>query len=445
MGSTGEEFKACCSGGHIWQGTPSGSEGTVGGVSAYIAEPATASDKAVLLLTDIYGWQAKNPRLIADRLAQNGFLVVIPDLFAGKHWTEGKPWSELRDWAAQFPKEAQLELVKRALADTRSQSQVEHVGLIGHCWGGLFTVLLTGEGIVDAGVIAHGSMITLDMVKAIKMPTMFLCAENDQQIPASFRAEIQQVLPELKTPTAFKLYPGTEHGFAVRGDITVPAVAAAADDAFAETLKFLTEHWQLYSAGKREEKACRFCHSTLPDWRQAHQALPRAPPIMTVTHNGAMHLLTVQPGEAGMAEFQANIRGIFGLQGTDVISLTFGCKAPGSGEDLTLEGWASFDAAVHCAAIAAGQRAMLETHGRRPDIQLGPSLLPAAAQSSADSTASTQELRSHSLDDAGILASMAESECASSSDSRPAPPTRRASKRTAHGMFSRFRPGPRLM
>ncbi|KAK9815649.1 hypothetical protein WJX72_007431 [[Myrmecia] bisecta] len=151
---------------------------------------------------------------------------------------------------------------------------------------------------------------------------------------------------------------------------------------------------ELHSAGKREEKACRFCHSTLPDWRQAHQALPRAPPIMTVTHDGTMHLLTVRPGEEGKAEFQANIRGIFGLQNLgDVMSLTFGCRAPGSGEDFTLEGWEAFDAAVHCAAIAAGQRAMLETHNRRPD-------------------------------DAGILASMAESECASSSDSRPASPTR---------------------
>lgn len=53
---------------------------------------------------------------------------------------------------------------------------------------------------------------------------------------------------------------------------------------------------------------------------------------MTVTHNNVQHLLEVNPGEAGRLEFQANIRRIFGLGVQDVISLSFGCKAPGTGE-----------------------------------------------------------------------------------------------------------------
>jgi hypothetical protein len=80
-----------------------------------------------------------------------------------------------------------------------------------------------------------------------------------------------------------------------------------------------------------EETACRFCYGELPDWRTAYN-LPTATPVMTVSHNSVQHLLEVKPGEAGKVEFQQNIRRIFGLGPEDVIDLTFGCKAPGTGE-----------------------------------------------------------------------------------------------------------------
>lgn len=52
---------------------------------------------------------------------------------------------------------------------------------------------------------------------------------------------------------------------------------------------------------------------------------------MTVSHNNVQHVLQVKPGEAGKVEFQQNIRKIFGLGSEDIIDLTFGCKAPGTG------------------------------------------------------------------------------------------------------------------
>ncbi|KAL0037501.1 hypothetical protein WJX77_000365 [Trebouxia sp. C0004] len=88
--------------------------------------------------------------------------------------------------------------------------------------------------------------------------------------------------------------------------------------------------WQLQSVGRSEETACRFCYGELPDWRTAYN-LPTATPVMTVSHHSVQHLLEVKSGEAGKVEFQQNIRRIFGLRPEDVIELTFGCKAPGTG------------------------------------------------------------------------------------------------------------------
>ena len=36
--------------------------------------------------------------------------------------------------------------------------------------------------------------------------------------------------------------------------------------------------WQ---GGKEQERYCRFCRDKLPDWREAHAALPRATPIVS--------------------------------------------------------------------------------------------------------------------------------------------------------------------
>lgn len=114
--------------------------------------------------------------------------------------------------------------------------------------------------------------------------------------------------------------------------------------------------WQLQQAGKMEEKACRFCGEVLPDWREAHKHLPKGRPVMTVVHENVVHQVVVEPGEYGQRKFQQDIRRIFGLKDDDAIQLTFGCRIPDSPHEVTLDGWSSFDAAVHCASLSAGQR-----------------------------------------------------------------------------------------
>ncbi|KAL6769032.1 hypothetical protein ACKKBF_B17220 [Auxenochlorella protothecoides x Auxenochlorella symbiontica] len=122
--------------------------------------------------------------------------------------------------------------------------------------------------------------------------------------------------------------------------------------------------WQLQSAGKAEEKMCRFCGADLPDWRGCWSTLPKADPVMTVAHDGQTHQVVVRPGLEGRAAFERTIREIFGLSENDTVSLTFGCALPqgvdtgAAGSDVTLSGWESFDAAVFCASLSAGQRQM---------------------------------------------------------------------------------------
>jgi hypothetical protein len=79
-------------------------------------------------------------------------------------------------------------------------------------------------------------------------------------------------------------------------------------------------------------------------------------PIMVVYFEGQIHRIPVKQGDDGLAEFTAKIRELFRLPEDVDISLTFGCKEPMSGQHLKLEGTGAFDAAVHCASVAAAER-----------------------------------------------------------------------------------------
>lgn len=80
--------------------------------------------------------------------------------------------------------------------------------------------------------------------------------------------------------------------------------------------------------------------------------------------------IQVKPGDAGLQEFTERIRQLFRLEDDIDISLTFGCKEPMSGQHLKLEGVGAFDAAVHCASVAAAERAVRTKPSIQPESPL---------------------------------------------------------------------------
>ncbi|KAL6763364.1 hypothetical protein V8C86DRAFT_350291 [Haematococcus lacustris] len=104
--------------------------------------------------------------------------------------------------------------------------------------------------------------------------------------------------------------------------------------------------WQLQSAGRSEEQACRFCHSTLPDWRPSltPPGLRPASPVMSIHHNGETHLVKVSPGPEGLLRFQAEVRRLLRLQDDQEFEISFECKVPGDVSKMELKGMTSYDA-----------------------------------------------------------------------------------------------------
>ena len=77
----------CCITGALHEGTPKGTEGTIAGLPTYIAKPpASSATKAgiIVIITDAFGWDFINNRLLADTYAEkSGRTVYVPDFMSG--------------------------------------------------------------------------------------------------------------------------------------------------------------------------------------------------------------------------------------------------------------------------------------------------------------------------------------------------------------------------
>lgn len=115
--------------------------------------------------------------------------------------------------------------------------------------------------------------------------------------------------------------------------------------------------WQLHSAGRDEERSCRFCHQVLPDWKPAltPQDLQPASSVMSVKYRGVTHYITYTPGPDSTKHFMAELARL-GIQMATPKNITFLCRAPDTGSELSLKGMEAFDAAAYCASISAARR-----------------------------------------------------------------------------------------
>ncbi|MEW5311194.1 MAG: hypothetical protein WDW38_002929 [Sanguina aurantia] len=150
--------------------------------------------------------------------------------------------------------------------------------------------------------------------------------------------------------------------------------------------------WQLQQAGRAEETHCRFCNHTLSDWKASltpeslKPEVKRVQPIMVVYFEGEIHRIPVRQGGDGLNDFTLRIRQLFNLPEDVDISLTFGCKEPMSGQHLKLEGTGAFDAAVHCASVAAADRVHKLKAGNLETLANG-TAVPASPHSRAPTSA----------------------------------------------------------
>jgi len=236
--------KKCCTVGVKHEGEANGQIKNIGDTPTYFAYPSDKSTQnAVLILTDVIGYDFINAQLIADQFAANGYLVVMPDLFHGDPVKLNPPENfNIMDWIKNHGTEQVDPIVEAAIKELRGPLGAKRIGGVGYCFGGKYVARFLKEGKLDAGYTAHPSFMMPDELKGIQGPLSIAAAETDHIFPAEKRHETEQILKDdLKVPYQVTLYSDVEHGFAVRADISKKAVKYAKEQAFYQAVQWFDE------------------------------------------------------------------------------------------------------------------------------------------------------------------------------------------------------------
>ena len=118
----------------------------------YLAEPARPDAPGVVVIQE---WWGLNDQIrgVADRLAQAGYVALVPDLYRGKSTVEAEEAHHLMT-ALDFG-DAAAQDVRGAVQALKARCG--KVGVTGFCMGGALTLLaLTQVPEADAGVVWYG-------------------------------------------------------------------------------------------------------------------------------------------------------------------------------------------------------------------------------------------------------------------------------------------------
>ncbi|CAK7205273.1 hypothetical protein SEUCBS139899_008040 [Sporothrix eucalyptigena] len=232
-------------------GTPVGKEEVHNGYNMYITKPQGNATAAVLYLTDVFGIQLAQNKLLADSFARAGFLTVAPDMFNGTPAPGdiNVPGFNTTTFLNTHGPTQTDPIVAAGIAYIRSLG-ITRIGATGYCYGGRYA-FRAGGNLTSAGgkadtagaqavFAAHPSMLTDDEISAIQGPASVAAAETDAMMPAARRTEITSLMQKSGKEYSFAVYGGTSHGFGVRVNVTDPRQKFAKEEAFLQAVRWFS-------------------------------------------------------------------------------------------------------------------------------------------------------------------------------------------------------------
>src|SRR5258708_1248319 len=190
-----------------------------GRFNAYIARPAQGSGPGLVLLQEIFGIN-DYLKSMADRYAEEGYVVLVPDLFwriqPGTALGYGDAdMAQAFDYLKRFDIDLAVNDIAATIATLRAlPGQAGNVGTIGYCLGGKLAMLAAARTDVDCAVSYYGVGLEdyLDEVPAIRCPMAFHFAEKDAYCPPDVRARISAALSTRPQIEQY-VYAGCDHAF----------------------------------------------------------------------------------------------------------------------------------------------------------------------------------------------------------------------------------------
>ncbi|KAK3648608.1 hypothetical protein LTR56_007434 [Elasticomyces elasticus] len=267
-------------------------------IDVYVSKPQDyphTSGKLLLLLTGGTGVHSTNNQLQADKYAEEGFLVVMPDQFAGDpapttttSITPAEAHPSIIEqvklgvasvaksftidmWLARHTPEKVLPILHAVISSVKEEyadavSSGGGIYAVGYCFGAKYVLLLAAElekdvvsgqrapetqaeeGMVKqgpqikCGAIAHGTQITVSELAGVSVPMCVVAVKEDSLFPDHVREKGVEAMQKNGLEHEVTVYEGVPHGFAVLGDYADEEIVGKQRDAFGQMLGWLKAH-----------------------------------------------------------------------------------------------------------------------------------------------------------------------------------------------------------
>jgi carboxymethylenebutenolidase len=213
-----------------------GSYATIDGVGTgpvYLAGDTVPEAPGVVLL---HAWWGRTDDVIAyaDRLAEEGFLVLVPDLFDGRTATTPEE-AEVLATAGDEDAEA-IDAVVLASVDHVADLTGRPPGIVGFSFGAAWAASAPAQRDIAASVVYYGTMDGPDLA-AGRAPVLGHFAQADPYEPDEGVDAFEGALRDAGRDVVINRYPGTGHWFAEPSQEAY--VPDAAELAFQRTVAFL--------------------------------------------------------------------------------------------------------------------------------------------------------------------------------------------------------------
>ncbi|MGQ0826624.1 MAG: dienelactone hydrolase family protein [Actinomycetota bacterium] len=217
-----------------------------GHADGYLARPASGSGPGVLVLQEWWGLAPQLKR-VCDRLADEGFVALAPDLYHGELARHDE-----MDKAAHLMTSMPMDRAARDMGGAidallaHEATTGDKVGVIGFCMGGMLTLVVAAQqgDRIGAAVPFYGAPLGADApdLSGITAPVHGHYAESDDFFPPDAVTALGATLRAQGKDVTFDVHEGTGHAFANEDNPLGTYDAGAAAKAWSAAVQFLRKH-----------------------------------------------------------------------------------------------------------------------------------------------------------------------------------------------------------
>lgn len=217
-------------------------------IRTYVVYPERADNApVVIVIHEIYG-MTDWIRSVADQLAAEGFIAIVPDLLSGMGPDGGGTEAfDSRDDVVAAVRKLSDEQVIAGLNAVRVYgaglpSARNKIATVGFCWGGTQSfAYAAAQPELDAAVVYYGTSPDNEALAGVEAPVLGLYGGDDARVVSTV-APAKARMEELNKTYETHVYDGAGHGFLRQQDGRDGSNLEASRKAWSETIAFLRKH-----------------------------------------------------------------------------------------------------------------------------------------------------------------------------------------------------------